>query len=235
MVARTPAAIGNMGSANSRWMGYPCDGQDGPSYALTAPVPWDGHHAHILSPCLSWPWCPVSLQHFPTTGLALIMSDFSLTSVQWLPGTPDEVFGFYTDAFSLERITPSWLRFRVLTPPPIALSVGTEIDYWLRLHGFPLRWRSRITIWEPMDRFVDEQIHGPYLYWYHEHTFSLHAGGTLVHDRVHYAVPGGRLVNFLLVRNDLRRIFTYRQQQLAAIFGGSPHHPAVIDIGERHT
>ncbi len=158
------------------------------------------------------------------------MPDFTLTSEQWLPPSRDEVFQFYADTLNLEHITPPWLRFRVLTPFPIILDAGVEIDYWLRLHGFPIRWRSRITVWKPTDRFVDEQIRGPYLHWRHEHTFIPHEGGTLVRDRVEYAVPGGRLVNFLWVRNDLHRIFVYRQRQLSGIFGSSSRYPPAIDV-----
>ena len=42
-------------------------------------------------------------------------------------------------------------------------------------------------------RFVDVQTRGPYRVWIHEHTFESRDGGTLVHDVVQYAVPGGRL------------------------------------------
>ena len=158
------------------------------------------------------------------------MPEFVLTSVQWFPQPRAKIFDFYADAFNLEYITPAWLCFRVLTPSPIVLDVGVEIDYRLRLHGFPMRWRSCITVWKPTDRFVDEQVRGPYLRWYHEHVFTDYIGGTLVRDRVEYAVPGGRLTNFLLVQNDLLRIFTYRQQQLSEVFGSSPEHPPAIGI-----
>ena len=88
------------------------------------------------------------------------MQLFVLESCQWLPRTPEEIFYFYADAFNLEQLTPPWLRFQVVTPPPITMATGAEIDYRLRLHGFPISWRSRIKAWEPPFRFVDEQIRG---------------------------------------------------------------------------
>ena len=147
------------------------------------------------------------------------MGLFLLESEQWLPRQPEEIFPFYSDAFRLEELTPPLLRFRVHTPPPIEMSAGVEIDYRLRLHGIPMRWRSRITIWEPPNRFVDEQIKGPYRRWVHEHTFTPHEGGTLIRDVVEYDMLGGWISDRLMVRRDLRKIFAYRQEQLARIFG----------------
>lgn len=147
------------------------------------------------------------------------MAGFTLQTAQWLPRAPGDIFHFYADAFRLEELTPPFLRFRVVTPPPIEMRAGVEIDYRLRLHGLPLKWRSRITAWDPPHRFVDEQIRGPYRRWVHEHRFTPRDGGTLVEDLVEYDMLGGRLADRLLVRRDLRRIFDYRQERLARIFG----------------
>ncbi len=144
---------------------------------------------------------------------------FRLTAEMVVPQPIDTVFEFFSDAHNLEVLTPSSLRFDVLTPEPLDMHAGTLIDYRLRVHGIPLRWRSEITVWEPPHRFVDEQVRGPYHLWRHEHSFEPTDGGTLCRDGVDYSVPGGRVVNALLVSRDLRRIFSYRQQQLAKQFG----------------
>ncbi len=119
---------------------------------------------------------------------------------------------------NLERITPPLVRFRVLTPEPIVMRQGLLIDYRLRIRGVPVHWQTEITAWEPQRRFVDEQRRGPYKFWRHEHTFEVCEGGTRMVDEVHYGVPGGRLVNWLLVAGDVRSIFAYRQQALREIF-----------------
>jgi len=137
----------------------------------------------------------------------------------WLPRAPDEVFGFFADAGNLQEITPGWLRFDLVTPLPIVMAAGTLLEYRIRLHGLPVRWRSEITVWDPPRAFVDEQRHGPYRAWRHLHTFSEESGGTRVGDRVDYAVPGGRLVHELFVKADLRRIFHYRHHYLQRRFG----------------
>lgn len=139
----------------------------------------------------------------------------------WLPRPVELVFPFFADARNLERITPPFLRFRVLTPEPIEMGVGTLIDYRLRVHGLPLRWRSEITAWDPPHRFVDEQRRGPYRKWHHEHTFEPRDGGTLAKDSVEYAVPGGALVDRLFVRRDVERIFAHRRRVLSELFGDS--------------
>jgi len=100
------------------------------------------------------------------------------------------------------------------------MAEGVEIDYRLKIHGIPMRWRSRITTWNPPHKFVDEQIKGPYRFWRHEHLFEINdTGGTTMTDRVTYAVPGGAVTHALLVKRDLRAIFTYRMRSLAAMFG----------------
>jgi ligand-binding SRPBCC domain-containing protein len=139
----------------------------------------------------------------------------------WLPQPRHEVFAFFSDAANLDAITPPWLNFRTITPDPTEMHCGTMLDYKLRIHGFPIRWRSQITAWEPPVRFVDEQVRGPYRLWIHEHIFVERDGGTLVCDRVQYAVPFDWLTHSLLVRPDVERIFRYRSDLLRRRFGVS--------------
>ena len=141
----------------------------------------------------------------------------TITREQRLEGTPDEVFPFFGDAGNLEAITPPWLGFGVTTPQPIAMAPGTLIEYRLRLHGVPIRWRTRIAVWEPPTRFVDVQLSGPYKLWHHTHEFEPTADGrgTLMRDTVRYALPFGpfgELARRLVVERDLERIFDFRQK-----------------------
>jgi len=142
---------------------------------------------------------------------------FTLDTELWLPKPREAVFTFFADAFGLERITPPSLRFEVLTPSPITMRAGLRVDYRLRLYGWPIRWQSEITTWEPPFRFVDEQRRGPYRTWIHEHVFVQRDGGTLVLDRVRYAVPFGALADRLFVRRALHRIFDFRRTTITAI------------------
>jgi len=146
---------------------------------------------------------------------------YHLLTEFWTPRPLAEVFPFFADAFNLQILTPEFLNFRVVTPAPIDMHVGTTIDYQIRLHGIPIGWKSLISAWEPPFRFVDEQVRGPYKFWHHEHTFEVRDGGTLIRDDVHYGVPGGWLAHTLLVRRDLAAIFQYRAEKMRAQFGGN--------------
>lgn len=141
------------------------------------------------------------------------MREHVLEREQRLPGPPERVFEFFADARKLEAITPPWLRFRVVTAGEIEMREGALIDYRLRLHGFPVRWRTRIEEWEPGRRFADVQLSGPYRLWHHTHTFERDGDATVARDRVRYALPLGplgSLAHAAFVRRDLERIFDFR-------------------------
>jgi ligand-binding SRPBCC domain-containing protein len=110
------------------------------------------------------------------------------------------------------------LNFAIVTPEPIDMHAGARIDYQLRVHGFPVRWKTEISIWNPPHQFVDKQLRGPYRKWIHTHTFEEKDGGTLCRDAVEYAVLGGHLINWLIIRRDVEKIFAYRQKALLARF-----------------
>ena len=150
------------------------------------------------------------------------MTAHRLEREQLVPRPVPEVFAFFSQAHNLERITPPWLRFEVLTPGSIAMAAGTLIEYRLRLHGVSLRWISRIEEWETDRGFVDRQVRGPYRLWHHRHEFVPHADGTVVRDRVRYALPLGRLgdlAHTAFVRRDLERIFDFRRAAVDRLLG----------------
>jgi ligand-binding SRPBCC domain-containing protein len=137
----------------------------------------------------------------------------------------EQAFAFYADSLNLEPMTPPWLRFAVTTPTPLAMRAGALLDYRLRLHGVPVRWRTLIETWEPPHRFVDSQLEGPFARWEHTHLFEAQAdGATVIRDRVRYAIPYGpigALAHRLFVRHDLERIFDYRRDALNELLGSA--------------
>ena len=141
---------------------------------------------------------------------------------QRLEASPEVVFPFFADARNLEAITPPLLRFRLLTPEPIAMGVGTFLQYALRLHGVPVRWDTLIQEWEPPVRFVDVQVRGPYRLWHHTHELLALDGGaaTLMRDTVRYSIgfgAFGEVARRALVLRDLEAIFAFRAERVPAL------------------
>jgi ligand-binding SRPBCC domain-containing protein len=156
-----------------------------------------------------------------SAGTAAPVKFHTLRRVQQIPRPIDQVFAFFSDARNLAEITPPWLGFRTLTPGPIRLAPGTRIRYRLSVHGAPVSWTTEIRRWNPPWRFVDVQLGGPYQLWHHTHRFEECNGGTRMIDTVRYRLPFGpfgRLVNALLVRRDVERIFDYRNRRIGEIF-----------------
>lgn len=150
------------------------------------------------------------------------MKTHTFEASQWVPTPVGQTFDFFADAANLEAITPSFLNFRILTPLPIEMRKGAQIDYWLRLDGLPVRWRTQITRWDPGRAFVDTQLRGPYAKWVHLHTFEPEAGGTRLRDRVEYALPFdplSRPMHGLYVRPAVERIFRHRRAVIARLLG----------------
>ncbi len=150
-----------------------------------------------------------------------------LTRRQYLEHPLEKVFAFFQSPENLARITPPWLNFSILTPSPVVMKPGAVIEYSIRWVGIPLGWTTRITMYEPPYRFVDEQIHGPYSLWHHTHSFQEKDGGTDMLDEVRYALPFGivgRIMERYVVRRQLEQIFDFRFQAIQKIFPALVKH-----------
>lgn len=156
----------------------------------------------------------------PSGGLQILRMDTVV------PVTLAQTFAFFADAANLERLTPPWINFRILTPRPIVMREGAVIDYRIALYGLPMPWRTRIDAWEPGVRFVDRQVAGPYRWWRHEHRFEAIDGGTRIIDQVEYA-PRAAMISGPLVRRDVGRIFAFRQGVLAQLLLAEPGHARI--------
>jgi len=148
------------------------------------------------------------------------MKTYILEREQWLPRPIDEVFAFFSRPENLQVITPPWLDFRMVSAPE-NLTSGSLIRYRLRWRWVPIRWTTEITEWKPPQRFVDRELAGPYALWNHEHDFIADKTGTLMRDRVAYALPfglAGGLAHRVLVERDVKNIFDFRAKTMRARF-----------------
>ncbi|MFN0108235.1 MAG: SRPBCC family protein [Blastocatellia bacterium] len=149
------------------------------------------------------------------------MKVYVLEREQTISRSKRETFSFFSDASNLERITPPFLRFKILTKSPIEMKSGTLIKYRIKLFGIPLNWLTKIELWEPEDFFVDTQLTGPYSLWRHSHTFEeIRPNQTLIRDTVEYSLPFGvlgMLTHELFVKHTLKIIFDYRAKMTAQL------------------
>lgn len=132
----------------------------------------------------------------------------------------DSVFAFFSEARNLESITPALLRFAIAKAPPV-MQRGAQIEYKLRLRGLKVHWKTMIAHWDPPHAFVDVQLHGPYAFWQHTHTFTPVGDRVRMNDEVLYALPFAPFSRLAepLVSRDVAEIFAYRR---AAIQGRFP-------------
>jgi ligand-binding SRPBCC domain-containing protein len=158
----------------------------------------------------------------------MTMKTYVLEREQVIERSRAETFAFFGDAFNLERITPRFLGFRILTAPPIQMAAGTLIEYRLSLFAVSFRWKTLIEEWTPDTSFVDTQLTGPYALWQHTHTFeAIDAERTRVRDRVLYGIPYGligRIAHALFVRRTLKKIFDYRAEVIARLLAPEAHN-----------
>jgi len=156
------------------------------------------------------------------------MQTYSLNRTQLLRAPRQDVFAFFQAPENLSRITPAWLGFNILTPPPLVMAPGARFEYTVRWLGLRMRWTTGICEYDPPVRFVDEQLRGPYALWRHTHEFKETPDGTVMTDLVRYALPAGplgSLAHALLVGRQLQKIFDFRRRAIGELFDIAPEGP----------
>lgn len=136
----------------------------------------------------------------------------------------DEAWDFFSSPQNLQKITPGYMKFKVIGNTfSETMYEGQIIEYTVRpLLGIPLYWMTEITHVREKKYFIDEQRFGPYALWHHQHHFKEVANGVEMTDFLHYKVPLyglGKLMNKLLVEKQINRIFDYRYEKVAEMFG----------------
>lgn len=162
---------------------------------------------------------PYSLPPIFTITVQRIDADtYQLSTSQILPLPRKQAFTFFEDPRNLFDITPDWLQF-VMKDPEMKTKVfeGAEFDYTIRWYGVTLEWKSRIIGYKPPEQFTDVQLVGPFRSWAHLHMFEDVPEGTRMRDIVTYKLPFGmigRLVHAIVVRRQLKDIFSYRAERI---------------------
>jgi len=142
---------------------------------------------------------------------------------QWLALSVEQAWEYFSEPANLAELTPPRMGMELLSAPA-GLHLGQILRHRVRaLPGIAMTWVSEITAIDPGRGFVDEQRHGPFAFWRHQHLLEPENGGVRVFDTIDYS-PGfwvlGDLANWIYVRGHLQRTFDFRRAVLAAKFGG---------------
>lgn len=134
----------------------------------------------------------------------------------------DEAWDFFSSPENLSKITPAEMKFEITSGKPEKMFAGQIISY--RIGILPMitsHWVTEISQVENKKYFIDEQRFGPYKMWHHEHHFKEIDEGVLMTDKVSYKIPMGilgRFAHYLFIRNQLKKIFSFRIRKLDEIF-----------------
>jgi ligand-binding SRPBCC domain-containing protein len=114
----------------------------------------------------------------------------------WVAASPHVVFDLST---SIDVHSASMARSAERAVDGVTeghIDLGEQVTWRARHFGLTFRMTSRITEMAPPERFVDEQVAGPFKYWRHVHVFEAEGEGTRMFDEIAYEVPLGMLGGF---------------------------------------
>ncbi|MFT4882355.1 MAG: ligand-binding SRPBCC domain-containing protein [Salinirussus sp.] len=146
----------------------------------------------------------------------------------------EAVWDFHSTEEGLVALTPGWMNIRIDAvrgpdgePDPELLGAGSVVESSVRPFGVGPRqsWNSDIVARERQDGsayFRDVMDDGPFREWTHTHMFDADDGGTVVRDRVEYALPFGVLGDALgpFARLGLAPMFRYRHRRTRDLLEG---------------
>lgn len=162
------------------------------------------------------------------------MKLYQLHSKQALPITKEKAWDFLSNPSNLKVITPEHMGFHILTGADREMFAGQLIQYKVSpFPGFTTKWVSEITHVKHGEYFVDEQRFGPYALWHHKHFIQEISGGVEMEDIIDYKIPFGilgQLAHPIIVKNQLKKIFNYREEKLKELFGEMKDVPSDLQF-----
>ena len=151
------------------------------------------------------------------------MKIYTVKYTQFISADITTVWDFFSTPANLGKITPPQMNFLTLhITGGDKMYAGQLISY--KVSPFPflrVRWTTEIKNVSYQKYFIDEQKLGPFVLWYHQHSFEEKDGGVQMTDEVSYAVPFGflgRIANAILVGNQVKEIFRFRKAAVDRIF-----------------
>jgi uncharacterized protein (TIGR01777 family) len=147
------------------------------------------------------------------------------------PFPPEEVFAWHRGPGAFERLSPPWIRVRVLKREG-GFDDGGKVLLAIQQGPTEVRWELRYATFEEGRLIQDEQVSGPFEKWAHSHRFILaDDGGCFLEDEIEWAPPlgsAGRLFAEGFIEKELERAFSFRHARLKndltlhGRYGGKP-------------
>jgi len=137
-----------------------------------------------------------------------------------LSAPPAEVYAFHEDPRNIVKISPPSLRVEKVECS-VPACAGGEFLLKVIQFGLPLEWIGYWAEVEPFVRLVDGARKSPFRHWRHHHLFAEVPGGTLMTDRVEYALPFGllgRLLDTTVMRVVFAAMFAARHRATREYF-----------------
>lgn len=133
----------------------------------------------------------------------------------------ETAWNFIRSPANLDAITPDDMDFEIVSDVPEEMYEGLLIEYRI---GVPLLgkqpWLTEIKHIRDHHSFVDEQRVGPYKMWLHYHEITESGAGVTFRDHVTYTLPFGPLGSIayaLYVKNELNRVFDFREKAMSQL------------------
>ncbi|MCF3124369.1 SRPBCC family protein [Streptomyces arenae] len=140
-------------------------------------------------------------------------------TVTHIAAPPETVFGLSLDV-GLHTASMAGSRERIVGGVRAGrMALGDTVTWEARHFGVQWRMTSRVSAYEWPERFVDEQVAGPFRRWHHTHCFAPDGcGGTVMRDVVEFAAPLGLLgagVEAVVLGRYMRRLIEARNAHVA--------------------
>jgi uncharacterized protein (TIGR01777 family) len=148
------------------------------------------------------------------------MSKHTSTFRSPLPVSREEAFAWHERPGAFERLTPPWEDVRVVEREG-GIEDGGRVTLRVKRGPVEFSWSLRHLDFVRGERFVDEQVSGPFAHYRHEHRFleGETPGTSIMEEQLEWDVPmgaAGDLVAGRMVASDLERLFRFRHDRLAA-------------------
>lgn len=129
----------------------------------------------------------------------------------------EKAFNFLCRPENLVDLSQPEMRLTIEEAPE-TIEQGSRIKFAVFVMGATIRSVHEIVTFESPERFIEEQIEGPFKLWRHEHVFRpLSERQVAIYDLIEYEPPGGMMgliLNEARIRSQLEEGFAHRQDEL---------------------